>query len=339
MKDEKEVPKQITIDNLNSQVYCMLTINPINYQENGNDINLQLVAIGFSIGRIYLINLSTMEIHQLIKESNSIYSLCQFKNNSKYLICSLSTGHISIYILKDKFYQQIQKIQKPSDFRKGAINKVIALSNGDLAAADQGSISIWKQSKDESNNIINEFEFFKEIITDNDTCHMIEVNPNIFACAIFKEKLIKIYKNNGNDYPLLGKIKNVESHGNNSNGMAKINDKMFCLGGKNYFVYVVCVEPVQLIQKIKFVNKVSLGCITCLYASNNRFIFVAIDENILQFKIRNDEKNNFVEFEKFDIIKNKEKSSGAIITTDDGKIFYQLKSEKATFYICPFKTS
>ena len=58
----------------------MLELNSINYFENEQKINLNLVAIGFSSAKIYLINLSTMEIHQILKESNSIYSLCQFNN-------------------------------------------------------------------------------------------------------------------------------------------------------------------------------------------------------------------------------------------------------------------
>ena len=52
-----------------------------------------------------------------------------------------------IYILKDKYYELIQKIQKPLELQSGEINKVISLSNGDLAAADRNSISIWKQKK------------------------------------------------------------------------------------------------------------------------------------------------------------------------------------------------
>jgi len=32
--------------------------------------------------------------------------------------------------------------------------------------------------------------------------------------------------------------------------MAKINDKLFCSGGKKSFIYIVSVDPVQVIQKI-----------------------------------------------------------------------------------------
>ena len=85
-----------------------------------------------------------MKIHQLLKETNTIYSLCQFNNDSKYLMCSLLSGFITIFKLKGKLYEFIQRIQKPLDIKKGEINKVITLSNGDLASADRGSISIWK---------------------------------------------------------------------------------------------------------------------------------------------------------------------------------------------------
>ena len=314
----------------------MLKLNSISYFENEQKINLNLVAIGFSSAKIYLINLSTMEIHQTIKESNSIYSLCQFNNNSKYLICSISNGFLSIYVLKDKYYENIQKIQKSSEIKKGSINKVITLSNGDLASADNGSITIWKQ-KNVNNNKIDDFEFYKEIITDADTCQLIEVNPNVFACAIYKDKLIRIFKNNSNDYPLLGILRNVESHGNNSNGMAKINDKIFCLGGKNYFIYVVCIEPVQILQKIKLVNEVTLSIISCLNMSNKGFLFVSYGENIIQFKVKNDKRNNFIEFEVYDRKNDYYSQSQAFISTNDNKLFYQIKDNQMNFCLQPFK--
>ena len=339
LNKEKDNKKYLKLENYFSSVWCMLELNTINYIENEKNLKLNLIAIGFSGGRIYLINASTMEIHQLINEENTIYSLCQFNNNSKYLICSLSTGFISIFILKDKYYEIIQKIQKPQEMKKGEINKVITLSNGDLASADRGSITIWKQKYDEKDNKVDEFEFYKEIITDNDTCQLIEVNPNVFACAIYKNELIKIFNNNRNDYPLLGILENVESHGDNSNGMTKINNKLFCLGGKSCTIYIICVEPVQLIQKIKLVNENSFHTISSLYMSNKGFLFASYKDNIIQFKIINDENKNFIELEKFDIINNKLNTSDAIIATEDGKIFYQVKEQKTIFCLYPFKIS
>ena len=333
-EEEKKEEKPLIIENCYSRVSCMLKLNKINYIENGKNIDLNLVAVGFASGRIYLINLPEMTVYQIIKESNSIYSLCQFNNNNKYLICSISTGYICIYILKDNIYVKFQQLQKPN--KKTGINKIISLSNGDLASADSNSISIWKKKENKDNTEINEFDFFKEIKTDEDTCHLIEVNPKVFACAIYKARLIKIFNNDENDYPLLGKIREVESHGNNSNGMAKINDKLFCLGGKNYTIYVVCVEPVQLIQKIKVVDENSLCCVDCLYMSHNGYLFASYGDNIEQFKVIN-VKNNFIELKEIDIIKNKESQSYAIVTTDDGKIFYQVKGNETMFHLFSFK--
>ena len=194
--------------------------------------------------------------------------------------------------------------------------------------------------RDENNNKIEEFEFYKEIFTNSDTCHLIEVNQNVFACAIYSEKLIKIFNNDEKDYPLLGIINNCESHGNNSNGMAKINDKLFCSGGKEYFIYIICVEPIQLLQKIKIGEGNRLNdYIHFLHVSNKGFLFTSDGNNIIQFKIITDEYNNFVELLKFDSINNIYSGSKAIITTEDGKIFYQLKENNMRFYLTPFKIS
>ena len=118
--------------------------------------------------------------------------------------------------------------------------------------------------------------------------------------------------------------------------MVKINDEIFCLGGKNYLIYVICVKPVQLIQKIKLVDENSLCKVTCLHMSNNGFLFASYGENIIQFKVIND-NNNFIDFMKFDTINNKERQSQAITTTDDGKIFYQINENRTTFILNNFK--
>ena len=324
-----------------SSVWCMLKLNTINYKENEKNIILNLVSIGLSNGKIYLINLSSMKIHQMLKAPNTVYSLTQFNNNPKYLFCSTSSGFIIIYILKENKYEEIQQLRKPEELRKGEINKVITLSNGDLASADRGTITIWKQKLDEKKNKIDEFEFFKEISKEHDTCHLIEVNRNVFACAIYSDKLIKIFNNNEKDYPLIGEIKNCESHGNNSNGMAKINDRLFCSGGKYGFIYIICVEPIQLVQKIKLYddNKFDYQkSIDFIYVSNKGFLFTSYDDNIIQYKIISDDYNNFVELKEFDVIKNRDRGSKAIITTDDGKIFYQLKDNNMIFYLTDYKT-
>jgi len=336
-EEEKDDENHISLGFI-STVWCMLKLNPINYIEDNKSNILNLAAIGLGNGKIILINLSTLKQHQEIKSLNTIYSLAQFNNNPNYLLCSLSNGFIIIYKLKNKIYEEIQRLQKPQELRRGEINKVISLSNGDLASAERRAISIWKQKKDNEGKKIEEFEFSKEILTNYDTCQLLEVNPNVFACAIYTSKQIKVFNNNGKDYPLLGVISNAESQGSNSNGMAKINDRLFCSGGKNYYIYIVDVNPVQMIQKIKLVNNESLTTISFMHMSNSEFLFTSYNNKIIQFKVCKDENNNFIELEEFFTFEDKEEGNSSIITTDDGKIFYQQKRHnRISFYLTNFK--
>ena len=189
----------------------MLLLNKIDYIENNENINLNLVALGFTNDKIILINLNTMKIHQEINTPNSVYSLAKFNDDS---------------------------------------NKVIILSDNNIATAERGALSIWKPNIELGEK---KYELFKEIITNNDTCQLLEVNPDVFACAIYGTRLINIYKNDNNEYPLLGSISNVESHGSNSNGMAKINNNIFCSGGEKGYIYIVSVDPIQIILYILFI--------------------------------------------------------------------------------------
>ena len=49
-----------------------------------------------------------------------------------------------IYILKEYKYKEFQILEKPQEIRRGEINKVITLSDGNKATAERGVISIWK---------------------------------------------------------------------------------------------------------------------------------------------------------------------------------------------------
>ena len=145
-KNNKE--KILSIDSF-STVWSMIKLNTINYleKETNKEIILNLVAIGLVDGTIFIINLFTMKIHQKLKTINTIYSLAQYKDNPKYLLCSLSNGYIIIYKLDYNNYIEIQKLKKPQNFNTGAINKVIVLSNGDLCSAESKCVSIWRQKK------------------------------------------------------------------------------------------------------------------------------------------------------------------------------------------------
>ena len=206
--------------NTSSLIWCMLNLNKITYQNT----YLNLIAVGFANGKIIIFDLSKMSIHQEIKNNDKVYSLTQFKDDNKYLIFSLSNGMMKIYILKENKYEHLQTLEKPEDIKRGEINKVITLSDGNLATAERGAITIWKPIIKSGEK---KFEFHKEIITEEDTCQLLEINPKIFACAIYENKLIKVFKkNDDNDYLLFWEISNAESHGNNSNGMARINENI-----------------------------------------------------------------------------------------------------------------
>ena len=322
-------------------IWCMLKLNRIIYKENESNINLDLAAIGFGNGKIILINLSTMKIHQELMAPNTVYSLAQFNSDNKYLICSLSNGQMVIYVLrKENKYEEFQNLQKPDDLKKGEFNKVITLSDGSIATAERGAVSIWKPKEE---NGEKKFEFFKELITNNDTCQLLEVNPQVFACAIYSSKIINVYKNDGENYPILGQIKNAVSHGNNSNAMAKINDEIFCSGGKPGYIYIVQVNPVNIIQKI-ILNQDSFSYIRFLHNSGDGFIFTSIQDEIIQYKIINDEEGNFIELEEFDVIKDGSDCK-SVITTDNGKIFYtqnfngHYNYSKINFFLADYKKS
>ena len=317
---EKRDENHILLE-INSQIWCMLNLNKITYKENNTDLVLNLVAIGFSNGKIIIINLNSLYIHQELRASNTVYSFAQFKDDSEHLICSLSNGKVIIYKLKEKKFEQIQILEKPLEIKKGEINKVITLSDGNLAAADRGSITIWKPKIE---NNLKQFEFFKELETNDDTC---QLNPEIFACAIYRSKLIKVYKNDGNEYPLLGNICEVESHGNNSNSMAKIDNNTFCSGGKCGYIYIITVFPLQIIQKMILTD--GFSTISFLHNSDDGFIFTSFGKDIFQYKIVKDELNNFVKLEKFETIKDKD--YGSPIITTEGKIFYSQTNDNQIF--------
>ncbi len=155
--------------NTSSRICCMLKLTNFTY----NNKILNLVEMGFEKNKIIIIiNILRMEVHQRINTQDIVYSLAQFKNDSKYLICSLSDGKMLIFLLKGNKYEKLQILVKPEHLQKGEINKVITLSDGNLVIAERGAISIWKSLLIKRKN---KFEFSKEIITENDTCQLLEV--------------------------------------------------------------------------------------------------------------------------------------------------------------------
>ena len=94
-------------------------------------------------------------------------------------------------------------------------------------------------------------KIFMKIIINEDTCHLLEVNPSIFVATQYNSQYFQVYKNDGKNFPLIGELTNTLTHGYSSNGLAKINNNTICSGGKGLF-YVICIEPLQ-VRKYKYI--------------------------------------------------------------------------------------
>ena len=122
--------------------------------------------------------------------------------------------------------------------------------------------------------------------------------------------------------------------------MAKINDNIFCSGGKHGYFYILSVNPIQLIQKFILSNE-TLYEVEFIHNSNDGFIFTSCNKKIIQYKIIENEDNNFIRLEKFDEIESGVYNS-AIITNGNGKIFYEQKLEdsfdKTNLFLTEYKS-
>ena len=313
---------KINTNDFNSQTYCMIKLNDILINPQNK---LELIAIGGSNHKILLLNVITFNIHQIIdKHKSVIYSLVQFKEEPNFLFSSSGDSTINLYKLNDNFqFKLIQKIKKLEQKKSGEIYKIIMLTNKLLASGDHNSITIWK-----SNNQKKEiyYEIFKEIIINRDSCNLLEVNQEIFVATQYTYGgYFQVYKNEGKNFPLIGQLIKIQSHGNSSNGLAKINDKLVCSTSDNIFFYIICIEPLQIIQKIK-INSEKYITILYLYVTKDDYLYCKGGyANIIQYKIKKDEDNNFIElieigkYNKGIHFNSYEK---AILPFDDGRIFF-----------------
>lgn len=330
--DINNIKNKILIKTLESskswQIWCMKKLNEIKI--NGNQ-KLNLIALGSSNSEIIIINLLNFKVHQIIEEhKQSVYSLDQYKDDSKYLFSSSEDETINIYELDNNYkYNLIQKLKKEEEKNGSEINKVIVLSNKLLVSSDHRSITIWKPNNKEKNKLL--YEDFYETIIDEDTCQLLEVNPSLFVATQYRSETFQVYKNDGKSFPLIGELKDVSTHGNSSNGLAKINDKVVCSASKKVF-YIICVEPLQIIQKIcnNFIE------ITYLYITNFNYLYCKQENNIfIQYKIICDEEGNFVELNELgiyylgDYVWNNDKS---ILPLDDGRIILKVKNNDTHYY-------
>jgi hypothetical protein len=156
--------------------------------------------------------------------------------------------------------------------------------------------------------------------------HLLEVNPTTFIATQYSHGgHFQIYKNDGNLFPLIGELISIRCHGSSSNGLAKINDKLVCSASDNNLLYIICIEPIQIIQKIQMDWEKYTTIFYCYVTSDNYLYFKGEYQSIVQFKIITDEDNNFIELVNIGTyndniyFNNYEK---AILPFDDGRIFF-----------------
>ena len=308
-------------------IWCIKKLNDIRI--NSEKI-LQLIALGTSKNEIILVNIINFKFHQVIKEhNNTVYSLDQYKNDTKYFIDSSEDGTINIYELDNNYkYILYQKLEKSEEKKGDEINKVIILSNKLLVSSDRRSITIWKSNYEEKDKI--QYEDYYEIIINKDTCQLLEVNPSIFVATQYSTNTFQVYKNDGNTFPLIGELENIGTHGKSSNGLCKINDKLVCSGSDDQF-YIICIDPIQVIQK-HIINK---DTIYYMYSTNENYIYCNYGKySIIQYKILFDEDNNFVDLLEIDKYKEKDNSFNeeAILPFDDGRIFIFTNKNQSKYY-------
>ena len=320
--DINNIENKVLIKVLEQKLYSIWCMKKLNDIIINSGKKLELIAMGGADNKIILINTVTFRIHQTIFENKgTVYSLEQYKDNPNYLYSSSSRGNISIYKLNKNYkYDLIQTLEKSQGKRGGEINKVIILSNKLLVSGDHRSITIWNEKNPDENKIYYE-ELF-EIIVNRDTCHLLEVNPSIFVATQYSSNgYFQVYNNDGKTFPLKGELKNVGSHGSSSNGLSKINDNLVCSSSEG-ILYIISIEPIQVIQKIKNIEK---NTIYYNYITKNNYLyFTERYDYISQYKIIFDDENEFVEIVK--IGEYNVSSQKAIIPFDDGRIF--LKESK-----------
>ena len=328
----KSISKENTND-FNSQTWYIKKLNDIFINSHKK---LELIGIGGSNHKILILNILNFKIYQIINEHKSdVYSLDQYNEDPNFLFSSSGDGKINIYTLNHNNYKYelIQKLKKSDEKRCGEINKVICLSNNLLVSGDHSSITIWKSKnknkykKENKNKNDIYYENIHEIIINRDTCNLLEINPKIFVAIQYSHGgHFQVYKNDDEIlFPLEGELINIQSQGNSSNSLAKINENLVCSAANNNLFYIISIEPLQIIQKIK-INSEKNITIFYIYITKDGYLYCKGEyQTIIQYKIIYDDENNFVELVEIGKYNNgvhKISYEKAILPFDDGRIFF-----------------
>ena len=276
-----------------NSVWCMKKLNIINFKENKKNKKIELIAVGCE-NEIILFNiLDNFSIYQTINEhTNIVYSLDQFNDNEEFLFSSSKDKYLNIYKLDiNANYILYQKLKKSVEKTGGEIGKVITLSNKLLLTGDHRSLTIWKQSIE---NDEMKYKDFYNILVNGEVCNLLEMTNSIFVASKNSVKgPVQIYQNDEKkEFPLIGEINDIEIHNSTTNGLSKINNKLFCVAGKGGLFYVVCINPIEIKLKITIEDKRDIFYI---YVTNNNYLYCSGGENdIVQYKIifnNNNEEN------------------------------------------------
>ena len=304
--------------------YCVWCIKKLNDIKINSQQKLEIIAIGGSDKKIYLLNSVNLSFYQIIEDHrDTVYSLEQYKNDPHFLYSSSKDWTVNIYKLDNNYkYKLIQKLRKNKEKSGGEIKKVIILSNKLLVTSDKRSITIWK-NKNQDESEIN-YEDFYEIIIDHHTSNLLEINTSIFVATQYN--CLQVYKNNGNSFPKIGQLEKIKPQGNSSNTLSKINNNTVCLGSNN-LLYIISISPLQVLQKIIIYS----SSVYFVYVTKENYIYCKGNNNILQYKIINDKDNNFIEL--LEIGKfNYSFQNRAILPLDDGRIFFEIQEESYNYY-------
>ena len=326
-------------------VWSIEKLNIINYKENNKNKKLELIAVGCESEIILFNFLDNFSIYQTINEhTNIVYSLAQFKDEQNFLFSSSKDKYINIYILDENHnYILNQKLKKAAKKSGGEIGKVITLSNKLLLSGDHKSITIWKKKNEEGGE---KYEDFYNILVNEEICNLLEMTPSIFVAAKNSMKgPIQIYQNDEHEFPLLGEIDDIKIHSSTTNALSKINDKLFCVAGKEGYFYLICINPISIKLNIKVEEKID---ILYIYVTKNNYIYCDGGENnIAQYKLilnNNEENIEIVEVGRKNVyskglIKNNYDLSQfnswdirSILPFENGNIFVESYEKKFVFF-------
>ena len=217
--ENKIIFKSKLKENKRDGSYCVWCMKKLNDIKINSQQNLELIAIGGTDNKIFLLNCVNFKYYQIIEEhTDTVNSLEQYKNDPNFLYSSSKDWTINIYKLDNNYkYKLIQKLRKTQTINEFGINKVIILSNKLLVTSDKRSITIWKNISQDENKI--NYIVFYEIIINLNTSNLLEINESVFVATQYNH--LQVYKNDENSFPLIGQLEKIKSQGNSSNSPSK----------------------------------------------------------------------------------------------------------------------